>query len=954
MKVSFKLLLAVFIATAAMTACTKEPASGQIDRKQASPQTDGSRVIAVSFAPQTKTTLGSDYKPRFTDNDSILIYNEEAIDTCEVSVGDAGATIVTNLDGNLTAIYPVSAAKVALSENKKSIEGVMVPAKQDGTFAHANIAMAENISETATFDNKTALLIVSVPEGADTTLTVTSQQEAPINTEGAKQTVQVTGKDADGKFYVSLLPGANLSDLLFESGYKSKEIPVDSIEKAEASNKLLAGSAYVINDKNWTGISKNSIAAMNLALKEGKTSVEMNSPTDPDTPVILPVESNGKNISVTINGVEENVITFELEEGAQGPENLDISTDAQGLVINLSNSHVAVNGGEYQTVTAATSASTLVVGGDVFIDTLNIQGGSADIAGLVSKVTNTGSGNVCFSISSPETLVRLSELVNGGKVPSCTAVLTEDIDLYGLKWKSINTNSRLTSFDGQGHTIDNMDVDTDNAKDWAGFISKAFNDFTIKNVTFTKAKLEWPESAMLDARGGIVVGSIYEGNIINCHVKNSHISAFQKIGGIVGCIFETTSDVTVKDCTVDGLDMEYSIEDPDGSYTWQAGGIAGYVTTCGNRTFENCSVKNITVKSPYDGTDNKAYFCHAFVGNLITFGDNCGGKTIIFKDNIVDAQLTGVTPGIYSSNFFAWADNAERVNVDLPSIIIDGKTWYPDYPFQNITNGINYPTLVKASAAASAGDVIHITKAGEYTVETLILPAGCTLEATVEGVVLKHTPTTTSWVANCGDNVTVKKVTWNVGTANHQYFHGVDLVNCKVNGLLCTHSNNTYTDCEFYNGESYNFWEYGSGSTFIRCKFTCPGGAHGVGGGAVNAYNEGQQGMKTVVFDTCQFIALAESDYYAAVYIKPETDFDVRFSGCTVDEKFHEGEISGSKLWNVKDNSNTNTKVTVDGVVVYENGALVNPQEESQEEQQESQEQQEEQQEEENEEEQNE
>lgn len=923
-------IFVTLVASLILASCAKEPA---LEQSGSLTQEEGTRIIAVSFAPQTKTALGEDGRtPVFQEGDRIMISNGVATKTIAVHIDENGnAYFSTSLSGELTAVYPAAAAEV----KGNVIKGIRVPAEQSGRFADANIAMAEHIADNAKFVNRTALFIITPPPGA-TTLKVTSLPAVvsgertgdvvPVNTEGAGEEanrVTVEGLDEDGKFYVSLFPGVCLSDLAFETINARREFSIGEIEAAETENIASEGRLYLISGTKWQTLSQ-TIKDANNALKSGETSVEINNPTDPETPVTFPAASDGKNISVTLSGVSASEITFKLEEGAKGPANLDIETDAQSLVINLPDSHVAVNGGDYQTVTAITSASTLAVGKNVTIGTLAIQGGSADIAGLISKVTNTGSGNVCFSISSRETLVRLSELVNGGNVPSCTAVLTEDIDLSGLKWKSINTNSRLKSFDGQGHTIDNMDVDTDNAEDWAGFISKAYNDFTIKNVTFTNAKLEWPASAVTDARGGIVVGSKYEGDIINCHVKNSHISAFQKIGGIVGCIFETTSDVTVKDCTVDGLDMEYSIEDPDGSYTWQAGGIAGYVTTCGNRRFEKCSVKDITVKSPYDGTDNRAYFSHAFVGNLITFGANCGGKTVIFKDNSVDAQLDNVTPGIYSSDFFAWADNAERVNVDLPAIIIDGKTWYPDYPFQNKTKGINYLTIAQASAAASEGDVIHITKGGEYTVETLSLPAGCILEATAEGVALVHTPTSTSWVANCGDNTTVKNLTWNVGTANHQYFHGVNLVNCKVNGLLCTHSNNSYTDCEFYNENSYNLWEYGSGSTFIRCKFTCPGGAHSVGGGAVNAYNEGQQGMKVVSFESCQFFALTASDYYSAVYIKPETDFDIRFTDCSADENFCIGEISGSRLWNVKNNTNTNTKVTVDGAVVYANGALSN------------------------------
>ncbi len=667
MKRTYKLIFAAIAASLVFASCTNENYDGT--------QPEGTRVITASFDPQTRTYLDG-LTPKFNDGDEILVSNGTTIKILPIYVNDGRSLFSTILTGELTAVYPAEAAVV---ENNV-IKGVKVPAEQSGRFADANIAIAERVVKSAHFSNQTALFIITPQEGAGR-LTITSAV-APINTKGAndeeKRKVTVKGTDSDGKFYVALLSGAKLSDLTFDTGGEKVKYSVAEIEAMQTEDIVVTGRAYQIGRSKWVSC-VNTIKGAIEALRGGKTAVEITSPTDIGTPVDLPSSTDGKDISISIKGVTGSTITFQLEDDAKGPENLYIDTDAKELVINCPNSHVEVNGGNYQTVTATTSASTLVVGKGVTIGTLDIKGGNAEICGLVSKVTRQGSEKIQFSISTPETLVRLSELVNGGNVPSCTAVLTEDIDLSGRKWKSINTNSRLTSFDGQGHTIDNMDVDTENAKDWAGFISKAYNDFTIKNVTFTNAKLEWPASAVTDARGGIVVGSIYKGEFINCHVKNSHISAFQKIGGIVGCIFETTADVTVKDCTVEGLSMEYSIEDPDGSYTWQAGGIAGYVTTCGNRTFENCSVKNITVKSPC--TDyNLAYFSHAFVGNLITYGNNCGSKTITFKGNKVDAQLSGVTPGMYSSDFFGWADNKERVSVPLPKIIIDGKTWEPKNP----------------------------------------------------------------------------------------------------------------------------------------------------------------------------------------------------------------------------------------------------------------------------------
>ena len=161
MKKTLHILFAALAATAALAGCTKEITPPSFENDKVAPAAEGSRVIAVSFAPQTKTALGEDgFQPFFVDGDKILVSNgQNEPDTCIVSVKDGKATISTNLTGPLNAVYPAKAAKMG-ETNAKAIDGVLVSTEQDGTFANANICMANNISEAAkeaTFVNKTAL-----------------------------------------------------------------------------------------------------------------------------------------------------------------------------------------------------------------------------------------------------------------------------------------------------------------------------------------------------------------------------------------------------------------------------------------------------------------------------------------------------------------------------------------------------------------------------------------------------------------------------------------------------------------------------------------------------------------------------------------------------------------------------------------------------------------------------
>lgn len=270
-KTSFRLIFAVLAATAVLaSSCTKEIPAGQDSDPKAS-QSEGSRVISVSFAPSTKTALGEDgLTPEFTgQNEWIKVSNSTMSENCKVTVSPSGrASITTSLNGALKAVYPAYTAKMDGSR----ISGIDIPSYQDGTFASANICMAEmedEKEEGLTFHNKTALFAIIPPEGT-AQLKVTSLR--PVGNDGFRSgyalpistgqefdaiTITATGKDSDGKVYLSLCPGVNLSDLSFEAEFSTtgtgsiKGISMKAIEEAEAENTTVGGTMYTINENNW-------------------------------------------------------------------------------------------------------------------------------------------------------------------------------------------------------------------------------------------------------------------------------------------------------------------------------------------------------------------------------------------------------------------------------------------------------------------------------------------------------------------------------------------------------------------------------------------------------------------------------------------------------------------------------------------------------------------------------
>lgn len=366
---------------------------------------------------------------------------------------------------------------------------------------------------------------------------------------------------------------------------------------------------------------------------------------------------------------------------------------------------------------------------------------------------------------------------------------------------------------------------------------------------------------------------------------------------VTGCVFNSAYQ-PVYTAHVENIDIENCTVETTGhnAFAIQNASFGEFIIK--NNTITGCGDRAIRFLDILDGTSV------TIVGNNAKYGDGVTPSTEeAIKANSIAA---GVTTDVHGNN---WNNFKEPYNPELrdPAISIGSK---------------GYSTLSDAFTAVKDGETIEIHAAGEYSVETIPGKTGVSfnIEATVEDVVFNHTTAATSWVAASGALRTVKNITLNVGDAHHQYASNINFENCKIIGLLCSHVQNTFTDCDFVCETGYNMWAYGSPCTFVRCSFKCSG----TNGGAINAYNEGKQDTTTaLVFTDCEFEALNQSNKYAAVYIKPETGFDVTFTNCTANEYFKPGDKSnGSRLWNVKDNTNKDHKVTVNDVVVYENGQL--------------------------------
>ena len=267
----YKYLLA-FAATVALASCTQD----FLDEQGRNPQTEGPRTIAVSFGPQTRTALDG-LTPKFVDGDEIMVANGHDTKVCRVSVdGSGNASFTTDLTGTLKAVYPATAAKMS----GNNIVGVLVPTVQDGTFASANICMAENITNVAIFQNKTAVLKIIPPyteeQQALYVEVITARpriaNEVKPDDDDRLNKIHVnvkTEQTVSDEYYISILvpevgdpdlpvpsTGLRVCDISFADGYNLKTV-LNSTEAIEE------GCLYTVSNEDW------DTPYLEFALKDG-------------------------------------------------------------------------------------------------------------------------------------------------------------------------------------------------------------------------------------------------------------------------------------------------------------------------------------------------------------------------------------------------------------------------------------------------------------------------------------------------------------------------------------------------------------------------------------------------------------------------------------------------------------------------------------------------------------
>lgn len=371
--------------------------------------------------------------------------------------------------------------------------------------------------------------------------------------------------------------------------------------------------------------------------------------------------------------------------------------------------------------------------------------------------------------------------------------LDTDIDLGKAGWMGIGNgaNNVFTGvFDGQGHTIYNMNIT--NTDDNRGFFRKV-NGAVIKNVTFDNCTVS--TDAYSGISHGVVVGwcSSNTCSFENVIVKKAKVYGDYYIGGIVG---NAESNVKFKNCKnyyndtyIDKKcnNTSYFVAGNDGANN--NGGVGGLIGHIDNYSLEMTDCTNTTYVNIKDGSGND-FRIGGMVGRAqgaLTMA-NCRNYGLI--GNASDRHgLTGglagnTNSGVVVANCINYGDvyGADRVA---------GMVAWASGSNITFTNCYNYGTI-SASSEQAAAMVAYFDSDNTLSIDTCYNSGSVTATKHAAGLVGVSNGITTIKKGTNDGAITTTSDQFAAGICSYVSDDPCTFTDCTNNGIIRCGSSSTY------------------------------------------------------------------------------------------------------------------------------------------------------------------
>ena len=683
---------ALFLGLILGTSCSEE--DGLVKNKQ-------TLVEATINNPASRTTVSSDYKVVWSQDDAYTVWSSEGIKKGELTLATGEGSTTGSFTGTLNpalangdvALFPSVSGDSKSYTFKSEYSTTETDAPMLGTYNGTSFS----------FNHLAAFIRVNandLPAG-DAVLTITSANQA-LTGEATLTTEDALIPSGEGKTITVTFTAEEGQDLVFDAPIPAQAYDkitltlkvgeTEFFQKERALNAVVGNLYELTSTKQMTVEEANTVL---VGLKDNKSlNVNISGLTDDATIAVPTAEGSVLNMDISNVAVGKSIIINNNagESVGESQQNIGVNvanneSSAIDMTINTPTATVEVGEGYFTTVTATTATNTLIVGKGVTITTLNVQGGNVVIeaGATVGTITNNVSGNTIT-----EHVISL-EALNAAIEKGYNVILGADITASDI----IVINKPIT-LDGNGHTL------TSSAGRAINVSGADANGVTIKNL-------------IIEASGERAINIIQ--NATNVTIDNVTATAANYTINVAGSA--PSAKVEIKNSILSGLcTVNVSAASAD--------------VEVDNSTI-NCNDHNTTAGEAYAALSlNK---------------DAVGGKITATNTTI------NVVDGSDSFKGRNGAENGEvTINGSTAGVVV--MVAYITYPGSDYYHA--FATLAKAVEFAKEGDVIQLISKVTLT-ESLEIPSGKTVTLDLNGKTIsqeKECTTSYSMIKNKG-NLTI-------------------------------------------------------------------------------------------------------------------------------------------------------------------------------------------------------
>lgn len=218
--------------------------------------------------------------------------------------------------------------------------------------------------------------------------------------------------------------------------------------------------------------------------------------------------------------------------GQSGFRTINVTLENGKVYTYTHPSGIDLQPGRYTTVNLVLGRDNIKLD-DAGINVSDWENGTSIDGGEATEAYSYDINTKTITIYSGEGLKVAADVVNSGDT-DINIILDNDIDLTGIEWTPIGTESRpyTGTFDGNNKTIRGLEINQ-SGTDNVGLIGYLGSEGKVQNVTLTE----------VNVTGGTYVGGIAgqtDGTVENCSV-NGTVTGQNQTGGIVGRNFSTIS-----------------------------------------------------------------------------------------------------------------------------------------------------------------------------------------------------------------------------------------------------------------------------------------------------------------------------------------------------------------------------------------------------------------------------